>query len=818
MTSRALRGGLLAAFLWAQASLASAQFEQPLRSVGPAPSSLVAPDGADAVVLNPGALALGPAYSASFIHVEAAEGDRLDTQGDAAAIGARLPYGLALGAQIERVRPTQGSGAARRAGVMLTTAFRASKTLGLGLTYRFLGSRDGAVGGARALDLGASYRPSPRLGFSLTGRNLLGPLDLASSSVRLPASFLVAAAFRPFGTDAFTVEAAFAADSESHYGVRAFGEVSIPYIGRAHAVVEVNDVTGDRTDVRALAGLSLDWGGSSVEGGVLVGDGIGRTPAWYSAIRLSSERGFGIPEPKIVLEVDARGTLDPRRLLSVLAQLDAARSDDRVKGVLLELEDSDLGVATAQELRLAIHALRGSGRVVVCQLPTATGSEAYACSAATHTMLDPAGDVRLLGPSADVLSLGDVLHRAGIRADFVRIGRYKSAPEQFMRGEMSGPAREQRETLLDDVARRLRSDFASDQGLSDERAARLIDDGPYTPEDAVHAGLVSALVDSEARGEFLRRAFGPGVRLRSSLPPRPGRRFGVAPRVGVVVLDGSLTDGENQDVPLLEIHTTGARTAVAAIERMARDSSIAAIVLRVESPGGSASASDRIWRAVRRARRDKPVIASMGSVAASGGYYVASAADEIVADPSTVTGSIGIFYGKVDFAQLAERLGVGVEQIARGRHAGATSLFRPFTDDEREALRAQITYFYQLFVRRVATGRDMTPAQVDALGQGRIYSGDRALRAHLVDRLGGFVTAVARARELADLPGDAEMVFAPSRPHGLMGYLLGSGGDSASVGTPLSGVLSGLGSIAAGLDGLDGMRPQARLPFVLTPP
>jgi protease-4 len=285
-----------------------------------------------------------------------------------------------------------------------------------------------------------------------------------------------------------------------------------------------------------------------------------------------------------------------------------------------------------------------------------------------------------------------------------------------------------------------------------------------------------------------------------------------------VVVDGSITDGENRDVPILNIHTTGARTVVAAIRRMAEDPTVAAIVLRIDSPGGSASASDRIWRAVRRARRHKPVVASMGAVAASGGYYVASAADEIVADPSTLTGSIGIFFGKVDFAELASRLGVGVEQLARGRRAGATSLFRPFTDDEREALRAQITYFYRLFLRRVATGRGMTPEEVDALGQGHIYSGDRALRLHLVDRLGGFVTAVARARSLADLPPDAEMIFAPSRPHGLMGYLLNSGNQSAELDTPLSGVLTSLGSLVDGFEGLDGMHPQARLPFVLTPP
>ena len=211
-----------------------------------------------------------------------------------------------------------------------------------------------------------------------------------------------------------------------------------------------------------------------------------------------------------------------------------------------------------------------------------------------------------------------------------------------------------------------------------------------------------------------------------------------------MLLDEEIVDGDNVDIPLVEIHMTGGNTVVQTIEGMAADPNIRAIVLRIDSPGGAALASEKIWRAVRRARKHKPVIASMGAIAASGGYYVAAAASEIWADPSTVTGSIGIFYGKVDVAQLAEKLGVHIENFRRGKRAGGESLFRPFTDDERAALADLLRDYYRLFLARVAEGRGMSVEAVDALARGRVYSGDAALRVGLVDRLGGLGSALIR--------------------------------------------------------------------------
>ena len=240
-----------------------------------------------------------------------------------------------------------------------------------------------------------------------------------------------------------------------------------------------------------------------------------------------------------------------------------------------------------------------------------------------------------------------------------------------------------------------------------------------------------------------------------------------------MVVDHSIADGENRDVPLVDIHVTGGRTVAQTLEALAADAGVAAIVLRVDSPGGAVLASDQIWRAIRRARKRKPLIASMGALAASGGYYVASAADEIWADPASVTGSIGIFYGKVDVAELAGRLGIGVEHMRRGRRAGAQSLYRPFTPDERAALSAQVRLYYERFLERVAKGRKRTRDEIDALARGRVWSGKAALAQGLVDRLGGFASALARARQLTGLAADAPVVVLPERKLNLTDHLLG---------------------------------------------
>ena len=232
-------------------------------------------------------------------------------------------------------------------------------------------------------------------------------------------------------------------------------------------------------------------------------------------------------------------------------------------------------------------------------------------------------------------------------------------------------------------------------------------------------------------------------------------------------------------------------------------------MLRNNRHGSTVMVSDQIWRAARHARAKKPVIASLGEVAASGGYYAASAADEIWASPSSITGSIGIFYGKVDVAQLAARIGVGIEHDTRGAHAAADSFFRPFTDAERAALADKLRTWYRQFLERVAEGRKLDLARVDALARGRVYSGDEAHAGGLIDHLGGFLSALARARELAHLGLESELVVVPRMPSNLLEYVLGAGQAQAQAASVIPEPLRALVQRVYPWSVIDGATPMA---------
>ncbi len=769
MTHR--RGFVLAPLL--ALSLAPVAGAQLHRATGPTllPAvSTASPDDAFALETNPAALAYLGGWELAYVHADRAGEAELSERGDALYGAARLPLRLAVGASVDWLRPTAG---AQRGRFSLGLAWARCDCFAVGGVLRYIASSE-PIGGVVSLDIGAAWRPSSSLSFGLVAHDLLGPTGLVTDPAQVPATFALAVQLRPLATDRLTFEAVAVADTDGRVGVRALSSVAVPRLGRLWGSVEGDDLRG-AGELRALIGLDLRWGQISAGGGALLGD----TTGWLATARVSSHHREGLPVPGYVDEIEVP-SLGPRGLLALLARLDADRRDPRVEGVLLRLRGTGMGLAYAQELREAFRALRASGKPVACHSDVASGAEAYACSAADRHYVDPAGAVRLLGPSLDILLYGEALRRLGVRTDFVRIGDYKSAVEQYVNARMSEPARAQREALLDDVVARLVADMARDHDTDAATVRRWIDGGPYMADEAAANGIVRGTLDAHDLGPMLDELAGTARRRSRPLADAP-REVGRPRRVAVVVVDGAMVDGENVDYPLVDIHQSGGRTLTQTLDALAADSSVAAIVLRVDSPGGSALAADQVWRAVRRARRRKPVVASLGAVAASGGYYVASAADEIFAAPSTVTGSIGIFFGKADLRPVAERLGVDITQLRRGRHAGADSLFRPFTPEERAVLADKIRRFYRLFLHRVAAGRPELDVQaVDRLGRGRIWSGDAAQAQGLVDRLGGLMAALDRARELAGLPHDAPIVFAPPRPRSLLDYLTAGLGLSRS--------------------------------------
>jgi protease-4 len=591
-------------------------------------------------------------------------------------------------------------------------------------------------------------------------------------------SVALAIALRPLGNDRLMVELAGKTSADGELGLRAVAQGELPKIGRLAIGGEV-DERGGREIWTLTAGVDVRFGGLSLAPAVHL-DERGKHVGWSLLADVHGEPRRGLPAPAYVAKVSLRG-LGPRPLIAAERLLERLQHDPSVDGVVLELRGAGGGLAVAQELRLSIQALEDAGKPVYCYLESASGAEYYACAGARRTAIDPAGLIRLMGVGGDALYFGQLLRDVGVRADFVRIGRYKSAPEQYTNDGPSEASREVRKSLLDGAYRRLTSDLSADLGRDPAAIGALIDRGPFLAQDALRERMLAAAVDRREIEADAREVFGRGFHLGDPRPSARDPQFGPTGQVGVVVIDGTIIDGENVDVPFLDVHMSGGRTVSEAIDKLAADTRIRAIVLRIDSPGGAVIASDQIWRAVRRARAKKPVIASMGEVAASGGYYVAAGADEIWAAPSTITGSIGIFYGKVDVGPLAARLGVHVETETRGAHAGANSLFRPFTDEERARLAEMLRTWYRQFIERVAEGRKLPVERVDELARGRVYSGDEAQSLGLVDSLGSFASALARARQLAKLPTDAELVVVPRVPSNLLEYVMGATPNAQAI-------------------------------------
>lgn len=785
----------LAALLLLFASPAAAQLRRESSGVALPPTGYAAPDDAFAVALNPASVAFLDSWSIQYVHTDSGDVERLGERGDGIYAAMPLLFGIAAGVGVDSVRPAPGT-SIEHTMLSLALGYRISDYLGIGVTPRFLFSGDVRLDDVFTLDVAGTWRPIPQVGLSFIARDLTGP-GYQGGGGSIARSFLLAAAIRPDGTRAFTLDLAGALDEEGRVGLRAMGELEVPYFGRILASGDFSDVGGRDPDVRVTLGAAVDWGMFGAGGGVILGDGFETWPGWYVSARVEGAVRRGIPTGDVVSEIVLEGT-GPRGLLSAVRRIERALHDPRVRGVLLRPRGSGIGLAYAQELRMLIDQLEEAGRPVVCMLEDASGAELYACASASAIVLDPAGGVRLYGPSLEVQHYAGLLRELDIRADFVRIGRFKSAIEQYQDDAMSDDAREVRETILDDLYGRMVWDVSRDLDVDEARVRDLVDAGPYVAADALEAGLVDHLSDAAELGEILQDVYGGGYVRERSVPDELDRHTSREARVGVVVIDGEMTDGENLDLPILEIHTTGGRTAVEAIEAFAGDPAIAAIVVRIDSPGGSVLAADQIWRAIERAREHLPVVASMGSIAASGGYYVASGCDEIWADPSTLTGSIGVWYGKVDFEPLATHFGVVTEEISRSEHANAESLWRPFDADERALLAEAVRHWYRTFLRRVAAGRDMSMTEVHAIAEGRVWTGDRALELGLVDHLGGFQSALERARILGGLPGDAPFEVRPSRPSSLLDYVLGSVGIGGADADPAMADEPGLSPSAGG--------------------
>ena len=425
-----------------------------------------------------------------------------------------------------------------------------------------------------------------------------------------------------------------------------------------------------------------------------------------------------------------------------------AADDGGIESLVLHIDGLGWGWAKVEEVRDAVQAFRAAGKPVYVSMSGGGEREYLLATAGTTISAPPLGVIQLDGLSVSALFLRGTFDKLDISPNFAHAGRYKSGSETFTRETMSPDARVAATALLDDTYRVVVDSIAAARGLSPSSVEALLDDGPYAAEDAYARGLIDTLLHRADLDTLAARAGGRRELLTMTryLDRVDEPTFGF--KVALVTASGTIAEGRSRISPT-DGRILGAETIIKVLRDVRNRPSVKAVVLRVDSPGGSAQASEEIWREVARCRERKPVIACFSDLAASGGYYVAVAADSLVARPSTITGSIGVFAGKLNVLGLYRKLGLNVETVSRGRHAEMLSAFRDFTPEEAAKFEQQMGVVYRTFVDRVAAGRAMDPADVDSVAQGRVWSGVSARQHRLVDALGGFDEALRMARERA---------------------------------------------------------------------
>lgn len=458
---------------------------------------------------------------------------------------------------------------------------------------------------------------------------------------------------------------------------------------------------------------------------------------------------------------------------TILTRLKAAETDDTVKGVFIRGSEFGVGSSRAEELRDAILDLQAAGKFVVAHSQGTFGgtgpSALRAISAADEVWLQPGADIFASGVSLETEFLKGLFDKLSISAEIEAFYEYKNAPNSYKEEGYTEPHREALTALAESIWSISLRDIAEDRGLEAAELRALLESGPKSAEEALELNLVDTLGWPEDAQDAATELAEDGNLLDIAAYVPPVVKAG-APMVAIVGGEGPIITGTGDDDLFASTNGFSSDPVAASILEAGRNDKVEAIVFRVDSPGGSPTASDQIWNAIERVQRDgKPVVVSMGSVAASGGYYVSTGADAILASETTITGSIGIFGGKFAVSEGLARIGVNIDDVTVGGPFANAYGPDKFTDDEREVLRAWLKRGYDRFTTLVAEGRDMTVDEVHERARGRVWSGADAIDIGLVDELGGFMDAIDKAKELAEIDAETEvrLIYYPAQKTGL---------------------------------------------------
>lgn len=442
-------------------------------------------------------------------------------------------------------------------------------------------------------------------------------------------------------------------------------------------------------------------------------------------------------------------------VVDVLNAIDAAKKDDRIKGISIVNNASMLGMAQRKAVRNKLEEFKKSGKFVVAYANAYTQGEYYLDSVADTLYVNPVGELDFKGLSTEILFFKDFQEKSGIKMEVIRHGKYKSAVEPFLENEMSPANREQMTVLLNSVWTTVVDDISKSRKIPvDSLNVIATNLGARTPEMAKNKKLIDKIGYEDEFHDGIRKALkvekGEEYNKVDILDyarnvATTNEEYSTKDRIAIIYAQGEILSGEG------DVTYIGEGSMRRSLEAARNDDNVKAIVLRIDSPGGSALTSELIWREIELTKKKKPVVVSMGNLAASGGYYIACNANTIFAEPNTITGSIGVFGTLPNFSPLAKKIGINAEQVRTHQNASGYSVFEPIDENYKNVVLEGVENIYKTFVSRVATGRKMTFAQVDSIAQGRVWAGRDAIKVGLVDKMGGMDEAIKHAASLAKI-------------------------------------------------------------------
>ena len=650
--------------------------------------------------------------------------------------------------------------------------FRRKYTLAMGeriTTNFYMGASYSWFGGDNALykkmknwKIGFLYRPRPSVSLGLTADRLNQP---RYGQILQKRAYRSGLAVRPYGPrltlssdlrwlegdDINKLDGNFRMAFGPFRGVRFSADYQTEGSFKVGIIVDLEQMRVG-TQGRFNSGQQFDGGSYFLEAGAIRYGSPMQRSGRIATITLSGDI-VDEPESKSIFRSERNSFL---RLISALRK---GADDDRFGELFLKIDGMRLSFATAQELRAAISEWRKNGKAVTAYIENGGNLAYYLASAADEIIMHPTGYLMLNGLSATATFYKGTMDKLGINANVIRTGPHKTAGDSFTEYDLTDASREQIDWLLDDLYDQMVDGISNGRRILPNEIKRLIDDGPYTARGALDAGLIDDLKYNDEVRENHDVAGASYIDLLKYYGTEDyNPRWSEPTRIAVVYANGAIVPG-NGGRDLFQGQVAGGQTLAKNLEKIRKDNRIKGVVLRVDSPGGDLFGSDRIYRELELLKGKKPLVVSMGGVAASGGYYISCPGDEIIASPGTITGSIGVIAGKADMSGFYEKIGMKKNTLKRGQHADIMSMNRAATDEEIEHTEKQIWQFYADFVSKVSTWRKIDYDSVDAIGQGRVWTGRQAKQYGLVDSYGGVWEAIELARQKAGIDPEDKLII-----------------------------------------------------------